>query len=171
MGIYTNFLLLANFPQKEWPNQYKEQTIFIQNESYNLTILESIRAFAMKRPKNLNFVLTFDTADDLAFLPSGAGNNPLWVCMYLLPEPPSEDRQKRHKGKIDIKKEMWKFLVSNHINVTITHIYTNRIMIISYKIRDCSAICNWKCSICIIIIIIVLIGSVSSVINASAFQS
>lgn len=56
-----------------------------------LTILESMIAFAMSFPKNLNFEQTSSTTLNLVLGPKGTGNNPTGLCTYSeSPEPSRE---------------------------------------------------------------------------------
>ena len=77
------------------PNSHPTPQNKLSVDFYNinftpLTILESITAFAMSLPKNLNLEQTSSTMLNLVLGPRGAGNNPTGLCTYSIsPESPS----------------------------------------------------------------------------------
>ena len=64
-----------------------------------LTILESIIAFAINFPKNLNLEQISSTTLNLVLGPRGTGNNPTGLCTYSASPEPSESSKNNQNEK------------------------------------------------------------------------
>ena len=103
--IFPKQNLAMKYSQSMWLNFMK-----ISNRLMIFTILESMIAFAMSFPRNLNLEQISSTTLNLVLGPRGTGNNPTGLCTYSA----SPETAEVAKKKSTIKK-------LNRMNVLYIH--------------------------------------------------